>query len=60
MPVILSASDYSLWLDPTVTDPTPLEHLLAPAAEDALVAEPVSTHVNNVRHDDPRCVEPIA
>jgi putative SOS response-associated peptidase YedK len=59
MPVVLAANDYSLWLDPAVTDPAALGHLLAPAADEELVAEPVSTHVNNARHDDPRCVEPV-
>lgn len=56
MPVILAPSDYALWLDPTVEDPGTLHHLLESCGEDELVAEPVSTHVNRVANDDPRCI----
>ncbi len=57
MPVILAPGDYGLWLDPKVEDPAQLQHLLAPCGEDELLAEAVSTHVNRVANDDPRCVE---
>jgi putative SOS response-associated peptidase YedK len=57
MPVILAPSDYALWLDPAVADPNQLTHLLAPCGDDELVAEPVSTHVNRVANDDPKCIE---
>jgi len=56
MPVVLAPGDYELWLDPAVEDPAALAHLLAPCGEAELVAEPVSTHVNRVANDDPRCV----
>ncbi len=56
MPVILAPGDYGLWLDPTVEDPAELQHLLAPSGDDELLAEPVSTHVNRVVNDDPRCI----
>jgi putative SOS response-associated peptidase YedK len=56
MPVVLAPGDYSLWLDPSVAEPARLSHLLAPCGEDELVAEPVSTHVNRVANDDPRCI----
>ena len=57
MPVILSPNDYNLWLDPAVKDVDAISHMLAPHDDDELVAEPVSTHVNRVANDDPRCLE---
>jgi putative SOS response-associated peptidase YedK len=57
MPVILEPGDYALWLDPAVQDPTAVQHLVAPNDDEAIVAEPISTHVNRVANDDPRCVE---
>jgi putative SOS response-associated peptidase YedK len=56
MPVVLAPGDYPLWLDGSVVEPARLQHLLAPCGEDELVAEPVSTHVNRVANDDPRCI----
>jgi putative SOS response-associated peptidase YedK len=56
MPVVLSAADYSLWLDPATEDPATLANLLVPCDEDELIAEPVSTHVNQVANDDPQCI----
>jgi putative SOS response-associated peptidase YedK len=58
MPVVLAPGDYPLWIDPNVDEPGRLQHLLAPCGDDELVAEPVSTHVNRVANDDPRCIEP--
>jgi putative SOS response-associated peptidase YedK len=57
MPVIVAPNDYELWLDAQVGEPAKLQHLLAPCGDDELVAEPVSTHVNRVANDDPRCIE---
>jgi putative SOS response-associated peptidase YedK len=57
MPVILDATDYDLWLDPDAQDKEPLQALLQPYDASQLRADPVSTHVNNVRHDDPQCIE---
>lgn len=57
MPVILEADQYARWLDPQIEDPRQLEPLLKSADDELLRADPVSTHVNNVRHEDPRCVE---
>ena len=60
MPVIVDPADYARWLDADVTEP----ELLAPAIErnlgGALEFYPITTYVNNVRHDDPRCLEAIA
>lgn len=54
VPVVLAAENHARWLDPGA-DPAPL--LRAPPPE-LLVATRVSTHVNAVRNDDPRCAEP--
>jgi putative SOS response-associated peptidase YedK len=59
MPVILDAGDYDRWLDPAIHDRSQLEPLLAPCGAEDLVAVPVSTHVNNPRNDDSRCVAPL-
>jgi len=57
MPVILHEDDYELWLDPELQEKKPLLPLLKPYASDEMQATPVSTHVNNPRNDDPRCIE---
>ena len=59
MPVILNPVDYQRWLDPGFRDPQELKQLLRPAPENLLKTAPVSRHVNNARHEDPACVEPI-
>jgi putative SOS response-associated peptidase YedK len=56
MPVILSPADYATWLDPKFDDRDELRSLLHPYDSDAMQADPVSTHVNNPKHDDPECV----
>ena len=58
MPVILAPGDYALWLDCSIDEPARLQHLLQPSGTEELVAEPVSTHVNRVANDDPRCIAP--
>lgn len=57
MPVILSAGDYDLWLDPQVQDANRLDALLRPFEGSGLRADPVETYVNSPRNDDPRCVD---
>jgi putative SOS response-associated peptidase YedK len=56
VPVVLDPADYEAWLDPA-GDPAP--QVKAPPGE-WFVATPVSTWVNDVRHDDPQCVAPYA
>ena len=56
MPVILARSDYDLWLNPSIEEPSELQYLLARCGDDELIAEPVSTHVNRVANDDARCI----
>jgi len=58
MPVILAPKDYDIWLDLTIKDAKLLEPLLRPYPSDAMIATPVSTYVNNPRHNDERCVAP--
>jgi putative SOS response-associated peptidase YedK len=60
MPVILAPNHYDLWLDPTMKDPKLLEPLLRPYPSEELMACPVSTYVNNPRHNDDRCIAPIS
>jgi putative SOS response-associated peptidase YedK len=59
MPVVLEPEVWDRWLDPGLTDPATLEPLLAPRNLD-LIAYPVSSYVNDPRHDDPKCLEPAA
>lgn len=59
MPVILPASAWDVWLDPDEQDPERLGRLLVPAPPSLLVLHPVSTEVNDVRHDGAHLVEPI-
>ena len=59
MPVIVRPEDYSRWLDPTITEPGPLAPLLKPLPADAMEAIPIGTRVNNVKMDDPSCIEPL-
>lgn len=54
MPAILLEDDYDLWRDPARLLP-----LLRPYPAEAMAAYPVSTHVNNPRHEDPPCRAPI-
>ncbi|HLI11140.1 MAG TPA: SOS response-associated peptidase [Alphaproteobacteria bacterium] len=55
MPVILSAADYAAWLDPA----TPVAEALAllrPYPASAMMVQPVSARVNDVRFDDASCL----
>jgi putative SOS response-associated peptidase YedK len=60
MPVILSPNDYNQWLDQQVTDSAVLQPLLDPYPADLMAADPVSTHVNNVRNIDEQGIAPLA
>lgn len=55
VPMVLAPGDSGAWLDPKA-DPRAL--LKSPPSEWFSVTR-VSTHVNNVRNDDPICVEPF-
>jgi len=59
MPAILRPEDYALWLDPGLDARDPLEALLVPVADDALVGYRVSRRVNAPANDDPEVILPI-
>jgi putative SOS response-associated peptidase YedK len=56
MPVILRPEHYDRWLDPHVE--SGVQSLLTSYAAEAMIAYPVSSAVNNPRHDAPDCVAP--
>jgi len=58
MPVILSAADWAVWLDPAIEDPRQLMPLLVPYPSNEMESQPVGDFVNSPAHDSPRCVEP--
>lgn len=60
MPVILAPTAYEQWLDPAFQQIEPLKALLRPYSDEDLIAHPVSTLVNNPRHDVQQCLEPVA
>ena len=57
MPVLLAAGDYLAWLDPRVGRAAALVRCESPLS-DLLSSRPVDARVNDVRFDDPACVEP--
>ncbi len=57
MPVILEEADLDAWLDPENKDEGFLQRLLVPNEQQPLRVDPVSTYVNSVRNQGPRCVE---
>ena len=59
MPVILAAIDYNLWLNPQTEAPEQLQQLLLPYPAAAMIGYPVSTLVNNSRHNSPECIIPL-
>lgn len=59
MPVILSPSDYDLWLDPGLKDAAAITELLKPFDAGAMRCYPVSSRVNNVQNDDAECTQRV-
>ena len=59
MPVIIREADRRTWLDPEMDDSDQLLPLLDPDPGIELSLTPVSTYVNNPRHDDARCLQPV-
>lgn len=57
MPVMLHPEDYALWLDPRIRERAPLERVFVPFPAEHMTAEAVSSRVNDVRNDDPSCIE---
>lgn len=60
MPVILQPCDFDLWLDRNVQKPKQLEHLLVPAANEALAYHAVGKGVNRPGYDQPECIEEVS
>lgn len=58
MPVILSSLDEDTWLNSDLSKREELEHLFEPFPSDDITLRPVTTHVNNARHEDEACLEP--
>jgi len=58
-PVMLSVAQAREWLDHSIST-RDLEHLFGSHLSVGLDAVPVSTHVNNARNKDERCMQPIA
>jgi putative SOS response-associated peptidase YedK len=59
MPAILEPGRYNVWLDPQEQDPKVLCPLLRTFESDAMVVDPVSTHVNSPKNDDAKCIQVI-
>jgi putative SOS response-associated peptidase YedK len=53
MPVVLDERAADEWMNPLERDPLPLERLLIPAPDDALIGSPASPLVNSVKNDGP-------
>ena len=60
MPVILAPSSYEQWLNPAFQQVEALNALLRPFPAEHMTVFPVSTLVNNPRHDAPQCLEPVS
>jgi putative SOS response-associated peptidase YedK len=59
MPVLLPASAWEEWLDPTNDDVETLGKLLVPAPPQVITAHPVSTEVNSVRNKGAELIDAI-
>lgn len=59
MPVILPQDAWHTWLETKGSDADTLEELLVPFNASLMETYPVSKAVNNPKHDDEDCVEPV-
>jgi len=59
MPVLVDPVEHELWLDPEVTEPEMVHHLLRPTPSDWLEAFCVSSYVDNPAHEGPECIHPV-
>jgi len=60
MPVIVGRDDFALWLDPRISDPSRVAHLLRPYPADEMQAYAVDRRVGNPRFDEPTAIVPIS
>jgi len=58
MPVILSPDLFDDWLNPLLNEPEALQRMLAPFPSLHMTAHAVSPRVNNIKNDDPACLDP--
>ena len=59
MPIVLPASAYAAWLEPSL-DAAGAKQLLGIPSPAGWLVEPVSTRVNSALNDDPACIAPPA
>lgn len=59
MPVVIPPESFGAWLDPAERNVDKVSRMLRPFHPDEMTAYPVSTLVNNVKHDSAKCVEPL-
>ncbi|MBS1847564.1 MAG: SOS response-associated peptidase [Actinobacteria bacterium] len=59
MPVILAASDFDRWLEPTPLGDDERARMFTPAPDDLLAYDEVSTLVNKPSNDSPELIEPV-
>ena len=59
MPLILGPTSYDAWLNPVLQEPERISPLLSAIDHEQLERYPVSTWVNNPRHEGPLCAEPL-
>ena len=59
MPVVLEASEWGEWLDPSMTERVDVESFMNAAEPTLLELRAVSTRVNAVRNNDPTLVDPV-
>jgi putative SOS response-associated peptidase YedK len=59
MPVILSADNFDLWLDPAFRDLASVSRMLRPFEPALMRRYPVSTRLNQVQNDDADCAKPV-
>jgi putative SOS response-associated peptidase YedK len=57
MPVVIAPEDQEAWLDPKNQHTDALAELLKPYPADEMSAYPVSSKVNDVKHDGPELIE---
>ncbi len=60
MPVVIDPADQDLWLDPSITDPERVAHLLRPSEPALWEATEVVPLVNKVHNQGPGLLEPVA
>lgn len=60
MPLVLSARDWPIWLDPDNPGDAKVRTLLRPAPDGSLAGRPVSPLVDNPANDSPRCIEAVS